>query len=109
MKYAVIKSGGKQYRVSEGDVIEVDRLSEATGKMSFAEVLLLVNESKLKIGKPTITGEKVEAEILENIRGEKIRVAKFKAKVRYRKTTGFRAELSRIKIKKIGSLADKEK
>jgi len=101
VKYSVIKTGGKQYKVSEGDVIEVDKLSKDGSKVTFDNVLLLVSDSSLKIGKPYVSGSKVEAELIENFRGEKLRISKFKSKVRYRKTTGFRAELSRIKIKKI--------
>lgn len=103
MKYAVIKTGGKQYRVSEGNVIEVDRLSEEpSGKVVFEDVLLLVNDGKIKIGNPTVTGEKISAKILENTQGDKIRVSKFKSKVRFRKVTGFRAKLSKVEIEKIG-------
>ena len=103
MKYAVIKTGGKQYKVSEGDVLEVDRLKvEKDGEVSFDEVLLLVSDSGIKIGKPTVSGEKVEARVIDNIKGEKIRVSKFKSKVRYRRVTGFRASLSRVQIDKIG-------
>ena len=101
MKYAVIQSGGKQYRVSEGDVIEIDRLSLEKEKVSFDNVLLLVSEGVIKIGKPFITGEKVQASLVENLKGDKIRVSKYKAKVRYRKTTGFRANLTKVKITKI--------
>ena len=108
MKYAVIKSGGKQYKVSEGDIIEVDRLPfEKDGKVLFDEVLLLVSDSGLKIGKPTLSNEKVEGKILDNIKGDKIRVSKFKSKVRYRRVTGFRASLSRVKIEKIGGSLEK--
>lgn len=102
MNYAVIKTGGKQYKVSEGDLIEVDRLSGDKGKISFNEVLLLVSEGKAKIGNPTLSGEKIDAELIENIKGDKIRVSKFKSKVRYRRVTGFRASLSKVKIGKIG-------
>lgn len=101
MKYAVIKTGGKQYRVQEGDVIEIDRLSSDSTKVVFDNVLLTVSDSNLKIGKPNVVSGKVEAQLLENIKGKKLRVSKFKSKVRYRKTTGFRAQLSKVKIKKI--------
>jgi len=101
VKYAVIKTGGKQYKVKEGDVIEVDRLSEKGQKIVFDEVLLSVTDSTVKIGKPKIANGKVEAQLINNTRGEKIRVSKFKAKVRYRKTTGFRANLTKVKITKI--------
>jgi large subunit ribosomal protein L21 len=108
MKYAVIKTGGKQYRVSEGDVIEVDRLdSKPNDKIVFDNVLLVVSDTGVKIGKPVISGEKVEAKLLDNIKGDKIRIAKFKAKVRYRKVMGFRASLSKVQIDKIGTKTEK--
>jgi len=109
VKYAVIQSGGKQYRVSEGDVIEIDRLSLEKEKVSFDNVLLLVSEGVIKIGKPFITGEKVQASLVENLKGDKIRVSKYKAKVRYRKTIGFRPFLSRVKIEKVGNLTSVKK
>ncbi|HUD09996.1 MAG TPA: 50S ribosomal protein L21 [Patescibacteria group bacterium] len=108
MKYAVIKTGGKQYKVSEGDVIEIDRISGKNGKISFEEVLLLVNDGKIKVGKPFVAGEKVEGKILEDFRGVKVRVSKFKSKVRYRRTTGFRAALTKIQVEKISGVT-KEK
>lgn len=101
MNYAVIKTGGKQYKVSEGDSIEIDRLDQEKGKVSFDEVLLIVSDGNVKIGKPTISGEKVQAELLENFKGDKIRVSKFKSKVRYRRVTGFRSSLSKVIIGKI--------
>ena len=102
MKYAVIKTGGKQYKVSEGDVIEIDRLPSAKdGKIVFDEVLLLATDLGVKIGKPILNGIKVEAKLLADLRGEKIRVSKFKSKVRYRRVSGFRAELSKVQIEKI--------
>ena len=103
MKYAVIKTGGKQYKVQEGDVIEIDRLANLKDEnVIFDDVFLVVNEGVAKIGNPTVSGVKVTAKLLENLRGEKIRVSKFKSKVRYRVTTGFRAELSKVQIEKIG-------
>src|ERR1035437_9744190 len=102
MNYAVIKTGGKQYKVQEGDTIEIDRIVGKDGKFTFEEVLLLVNDGKVTVGKPFIAGEKVEGKILEDIRGVKIRVSKFKSKVRYRRTVGFRAALTKVQIEKIG-------
>lgn len=108
MKYAVIKTGGKQYKVEEGDVLEIDRLSKIKDeKVVFEDVLLVVTDSGIKIGNPNVSGVKVEGKIIDNIRGEKIRVSKFKSKVRYRVTTGFRAELSQVQIEKIGAGAEK--
>ncbi|MCL5435004.1 MAG: 50S ribosomal protein L21 [Patescibacteria group bacterium] len=104
MKYAVIKTGGKQYRVSEGDIIEVDKLDVKENSVVFDNVLLLVSDENVQIGKPLVQNAKVKAKLLEQKRGAKIRVAKFKSKVRYRRASGFRAELSKIQIEKIDSL-----
>lgn len=105
MKYAVIKTGGKQYKVSEGDIIEVDRLSlTKDGKVIFDQVLLLATDAGVKIGKPTVNGVTVAAKFLSDLRGEKIRVSKFKSKVRYRRVTGFRAALTKVQIEKINEV-----
>jgi len=101
MKYAVIKTGGKQYKVSEGDTIEIDRISNKDGKVVFDEVLLVSGDTGVKIGKPTVAGATVEAKVLEDFKGEKVRVAKFKAKARYRRVTGFRASLTKVQVEKI--------
>jgi large subunit ribosomal protein L21 len=103
MKYAIIKSGGKQYKVSEGDVIEVDSLDKKKDdKIIFDNVLLLVSDTSVKIGKPTVVGEKVEGVVLEEFKGDKLYVLKYKAKVRYRRRIGFRARLTKVRIEKIG-------
>ncbi len=102
MQYAVIKAQGKQYRIGIGDVVTVDRLSQEEKKsVIFNDVLLLVNDGKIVLGNPIIKGARVEAVLVENKRGKKINVRKFKAKVRYRKNIGFRANQSVIKIEKI--------
>ena len=109
MKYAVIGSGGKQYRVAEGDIIEVDRLDSKEGeKVNFESVFLIVQDGQLEIGKPIVAGARVLGKIIENKKGEKIRVSKFKSKVRYRKTIGFRALLSKVQIEKIEKEGKKE-
>src|SRR5689334_21249263 len=101
MEYAVLRTGGKQYKVQLGDVITVDKIAGDKKSLVFEDILLAVSGDKVKVGKPILKGVKVSATLLENVRGEKIRVMKFKAKSRYRKTTGFRAELSVIQIEKI--------
>lgn len=108
MKYAVIKTGGKQYRVSEGDILEVDKLEVKENQVVFDQVLLLVTDDSIQIGKPFIIDAKVKAKLLEQKKGEKIRVAKFKSKVRYRRVAGFRAMLSKVQIEKIESTKIKE-
>jgi len=102
MKYAVVEISGKQYKVKEGDILEVEKLPETKGdKISFSKILLFKTDSEIKVGKPIVSGAEVKAEILEQFQGEKIRVAKFKAKSRYRRVMGFRPQLTRIKIEKI--------
>lgn len=99
MKYAVIKIGGTQHKISEGEVLTVDKLEGKKGQaLTFKEVLLLVDDKKVKIGQPLVKNAKIEAEIVDQIKGEKIRVATFKAKSRYRKVKGFRPLLTRVKI-----------
>lgn len=99
MKYAVVRIGGTQHKISEGDTLAVDKLEGKKGQaLTFKEVLLLVDDKKVKIGQPLIKDAKVEAEIVDQVKGEKIRVATFKAKARYRKVKGFRSLLTRVKI-----------
>ncbi len=110
MDYAVIKIGGKQYRVSPGDIIEVDKLAvEKDSQVIFDQVLLLVSDKDVKIGTPTVSGAAVKALVLEQKKGKKIRVAKFKAKARYRRVMGFRSQLTKIKIEKISTDKKSEK
>lgn len=104
MKYAVIKTGGKQYKVSEGKILEVEKLAaQPKEKVEFGEVLLLVDGDAVHIGQPLLPKTKVIGEILEQIKGPKIRVAKFKAKAHYRRVCGHRQYLTRVKIEKIVS------
>lgn len=100
MNYAIIKTGGKQYKVSEGDRIEIQKLSDDKGKVVFEEVLLLVTDKGIKVGNPMVKA-KVIGKLLENKKGDKVRVAKFKSKVRYRRVMGFRPQLSIVEIEKI--------
>jgi len=103
MKYAVIQTGGKQYKVSEGDTIAVERLMVKPAEpMVFNDVLLSVVDGDVKVGTPFVAGMTVTAEVVANMRGEKIRVSKFKAKARYRRTTGHRQALTQLKITQIG-------
>jgi len=101
-KYAIIKVGGSQYRVSEGDEIDVFRLpEEEKKKIVLDQVLLVKNNSKVMVGQPLVAGAKVEAETVKRFRGDKIRVATYKAKSRYRRVKGHRDELTRVKVEKI--------
>lgn len=100
MDYAVFRSGGKQYKVSKGDIIEVDRLNVVGKEIIFDDVLLWVSNNETKIGTPKLK-VKIKAKVLGQIKGDKIRVAKFKAKVRYRRVMGFRPSLTRLQIEDI--------
>ncbi|HUV71907.1 MAG TPA: 50S ribosomal protein L21 [Clostridia bacterium] len=104
MKYAVIKIGAHQYKVAEGEEIEVNKLPQKEGeKLDFEEVLLAKENSQLKIGKPKVRGAKVSAKILSQFLGKKLHVFKFKAKTGYRRKLGFRPQKTRLKIEKITS------
>lgn len=101
MKYAVIRTGGKQYKVSEGDELKIEKLEVEPGKsFDFEEVLLTVNEEKVLVGKP-ILKTKVSAKVLDQTKAEKIFVSKYKAKTGYHKKTGHRQKLTLVKIDKI--------
>lgn len=102
MKYAVVKIGGTQFKVVEDDEIEVEKIEGKKGNsVDFKEVLLLVDNGKMKVGKPFLSGVKVKGKILNQIKGPKIRVATYKAKSRYRRVKGHRKLLTKIKIEKI--------
>jgi len=102
MRYAIVKIGGTQYKVAEGEEIVVDKLSqEEKKKREFDDVLLVVNEKKVAIGTPQVKGAKVKVTVLEDFQGKKIRVATYKAKSRYRKVKGFRPQLTKVRIERI--------
>lgn len=101
MKSAVIRSGGKQYRVAEGESVKVDKLAGNAGdKVEFGEVLLVGGDSA-KVGKPTVAGAKVSGEIVEQGRGEKLVVFKFRRRKRHRKKAGHRQAFTEVKITSI--------
>jgi len=103
MKYAVVKHGSKQYKVIEGETVLFDHLAlvKPQDNYEFDSVLLVVEGENRHVGKPTITGAKVKGVVVEHKKGEKIRVAKFKAKVRYRRVRGFRPQYTAVKITSI--------
>ena len=110
MNYAIVKIGGSQYKVAEGDELDVEKLIGEKGtKVVFDQVLLWVSDKKIKIGQPLVKGVKVKAEILDQFKGKKIRVAIFKAKSRYRRVSGHRKLLTKIKIVKIGKTQSAKK
>ncbi len=99
-KLAVVKSGGKQYLVGENDEIIVDLLEGKQHDKVELETLAIFDGESAQLGAPALK-EAISATIVDHIKGDKLRVAKFKSKVRYRKVRGFRPQLSRLKISKI--------
>ena len=100
--FAVIKTGGKQYRVSPGQKVKVEKLpDEEGGKVTFDEVLLLNKDGKVSVGKPTVDGAKVEGKVLEQGKHKKQIVYKMQPKKRTRKKTGHRQPYTEVEITKI--------
>lgn len=100
--YAVIETGGKQYRVQEGDTLYVEKIDAEVGEVvNFDKVLVLSKDGELLAGKPVVEGAKVEASVLEQGKAKKIIVFKYKAKKNYRKKTGHRQPFTKVKIDKI--------
>ena len=104
MTYSIIETGSKQYRVSAGDTLEVERLGVEAGQpVTFDRVLLVNNEGKVAVGSPTVASASVVADVVEHIRGEKKIAFKMKRRKGYHKTIGHRQELTVVKIKEIKS------
>ena len=100
--YAIIVTGGKQYKVSEGDVIFVEKLNaEADEKVVFDNVLAVGEGEDIAFGAPTVAGAKVEAKVVKNGKGKKIRIFKYKPKKGYRRRQGHRQAYTQVAIEKI--------
>src|SRR5262245_1587753 len=96
--YAVIESGGKQYRVAPGDVVEVELTGDRGDTLELDRVLMVSGDAGVEVGQPTVAGAKVRASLLGQVRGPKIRVFKSKRRKQYRRTHGHRQNLLRIRI-----------
>jgi large subunit ribosomal protein L21 len=104
MAYAVIQTGGKQYRVSEGDVIEVEKLDvEAGADARFEQVLLVSDGAGISIGSPLVSGAAVTAEVVEQTKAPKVIAFKYKRRKGYHRTVGHRRQITRLKIKTISA------
>jgi large subunit ribosomal protein L21 len=102
MAYAIIRSGGRQFRVAEGDTIDVDLLDADAGKTAtFGDVLMFADGDKVTHGDPLISGATVTAEVLEQRKDKKVIAFKFKRRKGYHRTVGHRRKLTRVKIKSI--------
>ena len=100
--YAVVKSGGRQFRASVGDTILVDRLPAAAGQqLELGEVLLVADGAQVKVGQPTVDGAKVVATVLAEEKGPKVRIFKYRPKERYRQRAGHRQLYTRLRVDEI--------
>lgn len=110
MKYAILQSGGKQYKVSEGDEILVDKLDSEKGKLyEFPQVLMVRNDEELLIGTPTVSNATVTGQVSDPVKGKKLYIYKYKAKVHYRRKMGFRPLYTKVKIESISLNSIKKK
>lgn len=102
--YAIIETGGKQYRVQEGDVLFVEKLNIAEGEtVEFDQVLAVSNGTELTVGTPVVEGAKVSATVEKNGKAKKVIIFKYKAKKDYRKKQGHRQPFTKVKIEKINA------
>ena len=101
--YAIIVTGGKQYKVSEGDIITIEKLGAKAGEAVTFDQVLAVSDGELKIGTPTVENAAVEGTVVENGRGKKVIVYKYKRKTGYHKKNGHRQAYTKVKIDKINA------
>jgi large subunit ribosomal protein L21 len=101
-KIAVIKTGGKQYKVKQGDTLKIEKLEAEVGAIVKFETLLISSEDgkDMELGKPSL-GEKIEAKVLETAQGEKVHVFKYKNKTRYKRNIGHRQMFTKVEISKV--------
>lgn len=100
-KFAVIKTGAKQYKVSEGDIFDIEKVEIEDGKDIDFEVLLVADGDKVEVGQPNVKDAKVKAKVISQEKADKIVVFKYKKRKNYRKKTGHRQKLTKVQIEKI--------
>ena len=100
--YAVIGSGGKQYRVSQGDVIYVEKLDQEVDSTVSFDVLMMGNDEGVQVGTPVLEGAKVEGKVVAQVKGEKIMIYKYKSKKNYHRRAGHRQTYTKVEITAIG-------
>ncbi|MCK0068288.1 MULTISPECIES: 50S ribosomal protein L21 [Kordiimonas] len=106
--FAIVKTGGKQYRVTEGDVVKVEKLDGEVGKsITLDEVLMVGDDKGVKVGEPLVKGANVTAEVLEQKKDKKVTVFKKKRRHNYRRKVGHRQEVTVLRVTKIAKTAKK--
>ena len=101
--YAIITAGNKQYRVSQGDVIYIDKVNQENDSTIAFDVLLVENEGEVKVGNPTVAGAKVEGKVVAQVKGEKIKIYKYKSKKNYHRRAGHRQPYTKVEITAINA------
>jgi len=102
MAYAIIKTGGKQYKVSAGDTLDVEKLDlESGATATFTEVLAVSADGKLTVGSPVLAGATVKAEVVDQVKGDKVIAFKYRRRKGYHRTVGHRQKLTRVKITEV--------
>ncbi|MGC1481758.1 MAG: 50S ribosomal protein L21 [Chthoniobacterales bacterium] len=103
MAYAIIKTGGKQYRVAEGDTIDVEKLDLEAGKDTQLDVLMFADGEDVQVGSPLLDGPKVTAEVVDQFKGDKVVAFKYKRRKGYHRTVGHRRQLTKLKITSVAA------
>jgi large subunit ribosomal protein L21 len=101
--YAIIATGGKQYKVAEGDVIRVEKLGVKAGEAVVFDQVLVVSGDEVKVGNPTVAGATVEASVIGDVKAKKVIVYKYKRKTGYHKKNGHRQAYTKVQINKINA------
>ena len=101
--YAIIATGGKQYKVAEGDIIRVEKLGVEAGESVTFDQVLVVSGDDVKVGNPTVEGASVSATVVGEVKGKKVIVYKYKRKTGYHKKNGHRQQYTKVKIEKINA------
>ncbi|MBE5950248.1 MAG: 50S ribosomal protein L21 [Lachnospiraceae bacterium] len=101
--YAIIATGGKQYKVAEGDIINVEKLGVEAGQTVTFDEVLVVNNGSVQVGNPTVSGASVSATVIGDVKGKKVIVYKYKRKTGYHNKNGHRQSYTKVKIEKINA------
>ena len=101
--YAIISAGNKQYRVSQGETIYIDKVNLEDGAAISFDALLVENEGEVKVGNPVVEGDKVEGKVVAQVKGEKIRIYKYKSKKNYHRRAGHRQPYTKVEITAINA------
>ena len=101
--YAIISAGNKQYRVSQGETIYIDKVNLEDGSAISFDALLIENEGEIKVGSPVVEGAKVEGKVVAQVNGEKIKIYKYKSKKNYHRRAGHRQPYTKVEITAINA------